>query len=501
MSIPLDDTGSGRSDIVERFERQQKVRSALLVLGLLVLLGGGGGVLVAKFGPQGNPVQMLAARYGLVQPKFEDDGATAPIEQAQHAFDLDSPASLEKAQALFDTAQTLRPHDPMIPADRALAIVTRADQLRRIAADEEAQAAETERVRADYQALKAKADPATLPPEPKTADPAKLHQDASEKTAQASQLLQQAFDLARASFDLAPDGFEAARALAEYYRVQQDVPNYQRELARAKAALEKSRATDSAMLYVEAAAARMLSKPPNEDQAVRLLEQALTTRPSMNRARVLLARIYLARGGTTDVAKMELDRVLSSAPDHQEAQSLKDLALRIDRAKVVTTPAPPVQAVTAAEDTGPHPSPDSAAKQTPEDDKSADLKTHEGRLRAFNQYMQTGDRQREHDRPKLALAAYEKAADINPKSAEPLTGMGWAYIDMEKPEAALNVFKRAIRANDRYAEAYYGEAEAHRLMGQRDQAIEFYEKYLSRAPSGSDRRAAEKALQTLKNRP
>jgi predicted Zn finger-like uncharacterized protein len=502
MSIPLEDTGSGRSDVVASFERQQRMRRVLLSLAALVVLGGAGGAGVAKFGPQGNPVQVLAARYGLLQPKIQDDGATIPLEQAQHAFDLDSIPSMEKAQALFEQAQGLRPRDPMIPADRALAIITRADQLRRIAADEEALALETEKA-PDTGSRPGEAGPPTdasrSHPDPKI-DPAKLHQDAAQRTQQASALLQQAFDLAKLGFDLQPDAFEPSRALAEYYRVQLNQDGYAREVARAKASIEKSRATDSALLYIEAAAARTLSKPPNEEQAVRLLEQALTTRPSMNRARVLLARIYLARGGTTDVAKAELDRVLQSAPDHEEAKQLKELALRIDKAKTQPTPAPAPNAQTAPSPVDPVPAP-SGDKNAQVDASGLDLKTPQGREKAYNQYMQTGDRQRERDHAKQALAAYEKAADIKPQSAEPLTGMGWAYIDMEKPQAALNVFMRAVRLNDHYVEAYYGEAEAHRLLGHREQAIESYEKYLSRSPTGSDRKAAEKALEGLKNRP
>jgi predicted Zn finger-like uncharacterized protein len=498
LSIPIDDGSEDmpRSDIVERFARQQRRKKLFLWVVAIVVLGGGGGALTARYGPPGNPVQVFAARYGLLPPKVEDDGALAPIEEAQRAFDVDSLASLERAASLLEFAEKVRTKDPAVRADHALVLIVRADALRRIASDEEGLAIEADRAKTT------------------TRDPVKLRQDAQEKLQAASKILSQAFDVAKSAYDLAPDAVEPARALAEYYRVQQDVASYNRELARAKAALEKLRATDSALLYSEAAAARVLSKPPSDDQAVHLLEQALTTRPSMNRARVLLARIDLSRQ-QPELARQELDRVLQSAPDHQEATYLKETALTLEKKappapgpqpvadKPVEKPAdkpvvapPPVQPVPSgmANNTAP------ANKTPPEPgvNTELDIKTQEGRARAYQQYMQLAEHHRQRDRARQALAAYEKAADLAPTSAEPLTGMGWAYIDLDKADAALSVFKRAIRMNDHYADAYYGEAEAHRILGQTEQAIEFYEKYLSRSAHGPDRKAAERALEQLR---
>jgi predicted Zn finger-like uncharacterized protein len=521
MSIPIDDSDDSiplRADVVERFTRQQRRRKVMMFAIAIVVLGGGGGALTAKYGPPGNPVQVFAAKYGLLSPKVQDDGASGPIEEAQRAFDLDSLQSLDRAANLLDFAQKVRTRDPTVRADRALSLITRADMLRRIAADEEVIALDADNVKAAWQAevqritakSKLEGKEAPLPQPPVTRDSPKLKQDAIDKRQAASKLLEQAFDAARSAYDLAPDALEPARALAEYYRVQQDKDSFQRELGRAKTALEKSRATDSALLYTEAAAARMLSTPPNDEQAIQLLEQALTTRPAMNRARVLLARIHLGHQ-RPEIARAELDKVLAAAPDHQEASYLKETAAALEK-----------KGAGAAAEKSPEKAPDKAAEKTPEKavekapepavaekapanpasakgaEEPQDLKTPEGRAKAYAYYMQTADRLRERDRARQALASYEKAADLKPESAEPLVGMGWAYIDLEKAEAALNVFRRAIRANSRFADAYYGEAEAHRILGQREQAIEYYEKYLERSPNGTDRKAAERTLEQLR---
>lgn len=551
-STPIDDSAD-RSipDVVERFEQQRRRRTVLMAVGALLVLGAGGGIIAAKYGPSGNPLQVIAARYGLLQPKIEDDGASVHVEEAQRAFDLDSLASLERADALFEKAGNIRPRDPAVRADRAWAIITRADALRRLAGDQEAAVAEAENAHAAWRGAvqlaharnNGAATPETLPPEPPMPDLAKLHAEAAEKIALASKLQRQAWELVKSAYDLAPDAFEPARALAEYYRVQQDAPSFTRELARAKAALDKSRATDSGVLYIEAAAIRTLTRTGTDEQAIQLLEEALTARPSMNRARVLLARIQLLRRAP-ELARPQIDRVLESAPDHLEAAWLKDAALRAEREKALaggvaaaardppapTAPGagtvPPANAGPPASGApggaspaagvregvatfaGAVPATDKGAQQIatapaktpiPAGAEGADLKSPAGRSKAFEAWMQQADRFRERDRAKLALQAYERAADLRPDSAEPLTGMGWAYIDLNKPLAAVSVFKKALLVNNRYVEAYYGRAEAHRLLGETEQAIEYYEKYLSRAPSGADRRAAERVLDTLKN--
>lgn len=472
LSINLEDTGTPRPDIVDRFERQQKMKRAFAWIAVLVVLGLGGGVALAKFGPQGNPLQQIAERYGLLSPKTQDDAATPHIADAHKNFDLDTLSSLQKAEGLLELAQSLRPDDPRVRGDRALVMMTRVDALRRTAADLGLQADEADRMLAEQKPVKI--------------DPKTLREQIGKNSDAASTLAKQAFELAASSYKMAPEAYEPARALAEYYRVQQDYSSFARELTRAKTVTAKSGENDGALMYIEAAS--LLNGPRilegDVAKGIALAEQALTARPSMNRARVLLARAQLSKKNNA-AAKAELDKVLAIAPDHEEALRLK--------AALETPPATP-----AAEEKPTQAAQQQPAQQQAQTQVAAEKTPDQPKGDSYDALMAEADRSRERDKPKKALAAYEKAHDLKPASAEPLTGMGWSYIDLDNPQAALSSFKRAIKANDRFVEAHFGEAEAHRMLGETDQAIAAYETYLAKAPSGPDRKAAERALAQLK---
>jgi predicted Zn finger-like uncharacterized protein len=461
LSINLDDAPSS-PDVSLRPEGGRGKR-AFVWIAAIVVLGLGGGIALAKFGPTGNPMQEIAAKWGMLTPRVQDDGATVHIENANREFDLDTLASLAKAERLLEQAQSMRADDPKIKGDRALVMLTHADALRRAAADLGPAADDTSR------AAIAK------------------HVD------QASALAKQAFELAAAAHAASADSYEAARALAEYYRVQQDYERFARELERAKALTAKSGATDGALMFIEAASLVTPSSAKAEDVArgVALAERALTARPSLNRARIMLARAQLVAKNFA-ASKGQLDSVLSVAPDHEEALRLRGM---IEKASAETVaPVEPAPA-TAVEE-----KPAEAVKAVDKPaDKAAPAETAPiSDDKRYEQLMAEGDRSRERDRARKALASYEKAHDLRPASAEPLTGMGWAYIDLEKASAALSAFKRAIKANDRFTEAYFGQAEAYRMLGDNERAASMYQTYLDKAPTGPDRKAAERALSQLK---
>lgn len=445
-------------------------KRAFLWVAVIVLLGLGGGIALAAFGPRGNPLQEVAAKWGLLTPKAQDDGATVHLENANRQFDLDTLVSLAKAESLFEQAQSMRGDDPQIKGDRALVMLTRADALRRAAAD-----------------LGVATDDATRATVAKNVETA-------------SQLAKQAFELAAAAHTASADSYEAARALAEYYRVQQDYGKFARELERAKALTAKSGASDGALMYIEAAALITPAQAKAEDVAkgVALADRALAARPSLNRARILVARAQLV-AKNYEAASAQVEKTLAVAPDHEEALRLKAMiaaasAAEVKPAEVVPTAntEKPAEATVVNEVAKPaevvaeKPAEKAAEPAPVSDDKR------------YEQLMAEGDRNRERDRARKALQSYEKAHDLRPSSAEPLTGMGWAYIDLDKASAALNAFKRALKANDRFTEAYFGQAEAYRMLGDTERATQFYQTYLDKAPTGPDRKAAERALSQLK---
>jgi predicted Zn finger-like uncharacterized protein len=464
LSIPIDDNpaSTSKSDIVARFERSQRKKAFAWIAAFVVTAGAGGAIAFAIYGPANNPLKAVAIEHGLLAARPPpDDGAMRMVEEAQSSADLDTLPSLQKAASLLEKAASLRESDPVISAQRALVLIAQAGSYRRWSKDLELAAAAAEKQKQDPKPLRASAE---------------------EKAKLADPLLVEALTIATVAEQRAPEALEPARAMAAYHLVQDDPIAFATAIARAKAGMEKVGRVDPATLYLEAIAElKDPSSPAQEglEPAKGLLEQALTARPTMNAARVLLARIHLANE-TPAEAKAELDRVLAAAPAHEEAKRLKELAASLEKAlvekKAAEKKAPPPPAEKTAD-------PNGAPPDHPD---------------TFEWWMSRADSLRERDRTRAALDAYGRAAELKPFAAEPHTGKGWCFLDIDRPHLALASFDRAINANSRYVMAYYGRAESFRALGETDKAIAAFEEYLSRAPSGPDRATAERTLERLK---
>lgn len=118
--------------------------------------------------------------------------------------------------------------------------------------------------------------------------------------------------------------------------------------------------------------------------------------------------------------------------------------------------------------------------------------------KSYDWYLAQGDRLRERDKPKQALDFYAKAAELKPERVEPIAGRGLALIDLSKPSAAVATFEFALKLNSRYGPAIMGLAEAYRIQGKDDKAIEFYERYLEVLPNGTEASVARNTLERLK---
>jgi tetratricopeptide (TPR) repeat protein len=462
-------------EIVAHFERQRRRRRAALGLGIFVALGLGGGAAFAMFGPDQNPLRIFAERYGILPPgsRPPTPEQNAALEKARRALDLDSLADLEEADRLLTEALQASGDDLTLRSELGLILSTRADALRRGAA------------RADLRAQKLDQD-AGQP----TEDARALRQAAAKDRGVASQLVKRAFELIRPAYEKEPDALAPSRALADYYRVQRDESGRMKQvLGQAKTAAQTANTTDAATLYIEAAdVVKDVSRalPADLERGTRLLEEALTVRPTLNRARVLLARIMAARG-QDELAETELKRVLESAPQHSEA---KDLLESVAAKRAAATPAPsPTPEASASPSAEPSASPSvSAAPPSPSPSPSASpsasaaappttprpTPTPSGTASpvasaspsaapvkgGYDGYMKQADRLRERGQAWEALLSYEKGADLKPSSGRAYAGMGWCYLDLGKPEAALHQFRKAIAVEPAYAEGHLGHAEA-----------------------------------------
>lgn len=118
--------------------------------------------------------------------------------------------------------------------------------------------------------------------------------------------------------------------------------------------------------------------------------------------------------------------------------------------------------------------------------------------KSFDWYVAQGDRLRERDKPEQALDFYGKASDLKPERVEPITGRGLALLDMANPSAAAATFETALKSNPRYGPAIMGLAEAYRILGKNEKAVEFYQRYLEVLPDGAEAAVARNSIERLK---
>ncbi|MFT3922359.1 MAG: zinc-ribbon domain-containing protein [Myxococcales bacterium] len=95
-----------------------------------------------------------------------------------------------------------------------------------------------------------------------------------------------------------------------------------------------------------------------------------------------------------------------------------------------------------------------------------------------------------------ARKAYESALALRGTGSEANTGLGFALLAEGKARDAIPHFDRA--ADSGYAEANIGLGDAYRKLGQKSSAIEAYQNYLERLPTGSKANYARTQIETLK---
>jgi tetratricopeptide (TPR) repeat protein len=346
--------------------------------------------------------------------------------------------------------------------------------------------------------------------------------------------------------------------------------NLTRFVEQAKALSAATQTIDAATAYVEAAElARdlpaMIGPSPLDaaraERAMTLLEQALTARPGLVRARVLRARLLAARS-QSPLARGELEQVIAAVPKHAEAKELLDDLTRLDAgagaATASATPAPsptpaaaaspvtsappapsaspvasappapsaaPASASTSPASTPPAarasaspvasasptpgarpsapPRPTEVARREPtpaaEASSTSDRGGAKGNVagKGFDALMKQAERLRQRGEAWEALLSYEKAAELRPGAGRAYAGMGWCYLDLSKPEAALHQFRKAIAVEGGYAEGHLGHAEAYRALGNADKALASYRQFLTLKPQGTEAEAARRAIASL----
>ena len=93
-----------------------------------------------------------------------------------------------------------------------------------------------------------------------------------------------------------------------------------------------------------------------------------------------------------------------------------------------------------------------------------------------------------------AFADYDKAIQLNPKSAAAYNNRGIVYYIKDQFDKAIADFDKAIKLNPKLADAYFNRGNAYRYKDQHDRAIADYRKVLEIDPPHSLARQNLKGL-------
>jgi predicted Zn finger-like uncharacterized protein len=336
------------------------------------------------------------------------------------------------------------------------------------------------RMKGVYDALAPKDDPASLAMRARLAtgmaqsmlERAGLAADKAEADKlrkESKQLVLDAATLAQKAIKAAADDPSASLAMSDVLRLQgkpqKDVQRYL-EAAKAKGAADKELARSIAV-----GDALVLERDGKLDDAAKVL--ASTDGAGDTRVQQELAMVAYAQGKSAD-AKPLVDQILASTPDHDVARALQK---RLDTSVAKTDPMPSEGSGSVHHD--PTPPPNTGNNGGGGGDYDT-LVARADKLAVSN--------------CSSAMTAYGKALEQKPTGVEALTGMGYCYLNGKQFASAFSKFRSALAVSQRFEPALAGVAETYQQQGNREQAVEAWQKYLEAYPGSAK---ATKQLQIL----
>ncbi len=171
-----------------------------------------------------------------------------------------------------------------------------------------------------------------------------------------------------------------------------------------------------------------------------------------------------------------------------------------------TPAAPPPEAVKAAASTSSKSSTTSSAKASAASSKTEKASSSSSSSTSsssgakdpsdYSGWVARGDQLFSRGDLSGAQAAYKSALDLRATGSEAHSGLGFALLADGRSKDAIGHFDRA--ASSGFAEANIGLGDAYRKLGQKSNAIEAYQNYLDRLPSGSKASYARTHIEALK---
>lgn len=400
---------------------------------------------------------------GPARPAPPAAGASTVLRSLEAARALTrsySSRSLEDARDELTRSLALDPTNVRASAARAEVMAAWSELLSDAATDLEARAANPG---ADVPALRAEA--------------ALLRREASERLVRA-----------RADVPTAGQGVANLRAgeRAEVEAYLADVSRVAGDRAAAEQHLVAARAAGPSQ-EADLVAALLLRDRDEQTQAAEALQRIIAGQPDSVRAQLALARIALARGDAS-AATTALDAIARAAPDHDALARLRARIVPVGDASVATAPLvpPPMPDVLVA---APAPTERALAREAP---PTAG--------RSYNDLVGDGDRLQDEGRSGPARERYRAALALRANGCEALAGLGFVDLEERELSSAVSNFRRSISANASYGEAYIGLGEALTSMGNYQQALDAYNRYLQVNPGGSHAHMARRQIESLQER-
>jgi predicted Zn finger-like uncharacterized protein len=285
---------------------------------------------------------------------------------------------------------------------------------------------------------------------------------------ESKQLVIDAATLAQKAYKAAADDPSANLAMSDVLRLQgksqKDVQRYL-EAAKAKGAADKELARSIAV-----GNALVLERDGKLDDALKAL--AGVDGAGDSRVQQELALVAYAQGKPGD-AKPFVDQILASTPDHDVARALQK---RLETAVAKTDPMP-------NEGSG---SVHHEHVVTPPNNNGGGGGDYDTLVAKADKLADSAC--------SSAMPLYSKALEQKPTGVEALTGMGYCYLNGKQFASAFSKFRSALAVSQRFEPALAGVAETYQQQGNKDQAIEAWQRYLEAYPGSAK---ATKQLQIL----
>jgi len=292
--------------------------------------------------------------------------------------------------------------------------------------------------------------------------------------------MKKAGDQARRAWELDNGNMEANRAFAEVYRIGGNV-------AKANEMREKAmsvNAEDPVSLYVRGTLC--MEDEGLLAEALKAFQSAIMKDPNLMKAKLKLAKLRRDQGQPEE-ARLLLTEILQKAPSMMEAKLMLDGLGATASAKEQVAGTPPAQPI----------------EEKKADEKGEENKTEEGGKTSeastglsYEASMKKAEALRRSDRPKDAMNNYQNALKQK-DTAEAHAGLGFCYFDLQNFQGALDQFKKALNLDGKNQNALIGLAMSYDELGNKEQAKNWYTKYLDAYPSGEDAIAAKNALKRL----